>query len=124
MPKDYREFLLVYNGGYPEPDAFHFIGSEDGSTIDRFLGIGVGEHSNLEKYLKTYEGRLPCDFFPIAHDPGGNLICIGTKGQYKGQIFFWDHEYEADEEEPNMSNMSLVSQSFQELMDNLYELDI
>src|SRR5688500_3511951 len=70
LPTTYRDFLLTYNGGFPEPDAFTLIGTVDGSSVDRFLGVDVGPNSNLEKYLTNYESRLPPDLFPIAHDPG------------------------------------------------------
>ncbi len=124
LPRDYRDFLLRHNGGYPEPDGFQFKNSPDGSSVDRFLGLDVGEHSNIEKYLVTYRDRVPEGFFPIAHDPGGNLVLIGVKGKYTGKVFFWDHEDEADGYPPDMSNMHLVADSFSEFLRGLYEVEI
>lgn len=124
LPEEYRKFLSTYNGGYPFPDAFAIADIEDESTVDRFLQLGAGPHSNLEKYMTTYTGRLPNDLFPIAHDPGGNLICIGIDGDCFGKIYFWDHEFEADENEPDYSNVYLIADSFIEFLENLYELEL
>ena len=124
LPSEYKEFLLKYNGGYPSPDAFAIKEIEDESTVDRFLSIDAGPHSNLDKYVNTYSGRIPKDLFPIAHDPGGNLICIGIKGKNIRKIFFWDHEFEVDEGEPDYSNVHLIADNLSHFLDELYELDI
>jgi hypothetical protein len=124
LPSQYREFLKKYNGGYPIPDGFFLKDKSDGSSIDRFLGIDVGEHSNLEKYLVIYKGRIPKNLFPIAHDPGGNLIVIGLSGDTSDKIYFWDHEQESDDYEPEMSNIHLIADSFEEFLGGLYEIDI
>jgi len=123
LPIRYRDFLGKYNGGYPEPDGFLFKDESDGSSVDRFLEIGVGEHSNLEKYLVTYSGRIPKNLFPIAHDPGGNLVVIGLSGDEQNKVYFWDHESEADGYEPDMSNVNLVANDFAEFLGLLYEID-
>ena len=120
LPHQYRAFLLEYNGGYPEPDGFKF--AQDESFIDQFLSIGNGEHSNLESYIKTYKGRLPSDLLPIAHDPGGNLICIGIKNDVAGKVFYWDHEFESDEEAPDYSNVHIIAHDFNHFIDNLFEI--
>lgn len=124
LPRAYREFLLQHNGGYPEPDGFLFKDLSDGSSIDRFLGVDVGEHSNIDKYLVTYQERIPDGFFPIAHDPGGNLVLIGVTGRHSGNVYFWDHENEADGSAPDMSNMHLVAGDFSDFLNNLYEISI
>lgn len=124
LPSQYREFLKKYNGGYPTPDGFFLKDKSDGSSIDRFLGIDVGEHSNLEKYLDIYKDRIPKNLFPIAHDPGGNLIVIGLSGDTSDKIYFWDHEREPDGYEPGMSNVHLIADSFEEFLGCLYEIDI
>jgi hypothetical protein len=36
---------------------------------------------------------------PIAHDPGGNMVCLAVTGEKMGKIFFWDHEGISSEEE-------------------------
>ena len=109
LPSQYRDFLLTYNGGYPTPDAFDFKDSNTGSCVDRFLGIHGGQHNNLLTYLQNYNERIPNELFPIGHDPGGNLICIGVVGKNLGKVFFWDHEFEAEQgESANYSNITLI----------------
>lgn len=124
LPSQYRAFLKRYNGGYPVPDGFLLDDKSDGSCVDRFLGIDVGEHSNLEKYLITYKDRVPKKLFPIAHDPGGNLILIGVSGDTLGKIYFWDHERESDNYESEMSNVHLIARSFEKFLEGLYEIEI
>ncbi len=124
LPLQYREFLQKHNGGYPEPDGFLFKDESDGSSVDRFLGIDVGDHSNLEKYLVTYKNRIPKNLFPIAHDPGGNLVLIGLSGDELGKIYYWDHEREADGWEPDMSNVHLIANDLDEFLRKLYEIEV
>lgn len=124
LPSKYRDFLKKYNGGYPEPDGFRFKDESDGSSVDRFLGIDVGEHSNLEKYLSIYDGRVPKNLFPIAHDPGGNLVVVGVSDNEKDKVYFWDHEQEADGWEPDMSNVHLIADDFDEFLRRLYEINV
>lgn len=123
LPEHYRDFIKEHNGGYPIPDCFSFGDNDDGSLVDKFLGIDCGEHSNLEKYWVTYSSRIPKHFFPIAHDPGGNLVCIGVLEPYIGRIYFWDHEFETDGSEPDMTNMHLISETLESFLDNLYDED-
>lgn len=122
LPDQYKEFLKQYNGGYPDPDAFLFLDKSDGSSVDRFLSLDAGEDDDLFVYLKRYAGRTPSDMMPIAHDPGGNLVLIGLSDSNRGQVFFWDHEYE--DEDPGLSNVSLVSVDLKSFLDSLYEIDV
>lgn len=125
LPDDYKNFLLKYNGGQPLPNSFKFFSNkEDGSSVDRFLSLGKEKNSNLLKYYNNYKDRIPSDFFPIAHDAGGNLILMGPNSD-DNKIYFWDHEIEADEGYiPDMSNVYLISQSFSIFINSLYEVEI
>ncbi len=116
FPDEYKSFLLQSNGGKINPRNFTF-GAEDyeGSRIDKFLAVYSGEHDNFEKYFQMYKKdaqRLPDNLVPIAHDDGGNLICISVDGNDCGAIYFWDHEYELEDEE----NIFLIKSSFNEFL--------
>jgi hypothetical protein len=124
LPTEYRDFLAENNGGYPYPDGFCIKAIDDESTVDRFLGLDVGPNSNLDNYVRVYKDRIPKELFPIAHDPGGNLVCIGISGEHLGRIYFWDHEYEADESNVDFSNVHLVAETLEGFLANLYELEI
>ncbi len=125
LPVDYRDFLLKYNGGRPEPNCFDFKNTDDGSDVKLFYGFRKNYEYNLGKQIELRQNRLPIDLFPIAEDSGGNVICIGIRGEYSGKIYFWDHELEADAGEvPDFSNITLIADSFQEFLDGLYDLEV
>ena len=48
---------------------------------------------------------------------GGNQICLGISGKYRGKIYFWIHDMESDEE---MDNMFFLAHSFDEFFGDLY----
>ena len=117
FPDSYLKHLLAYNGGQCEPNIFEFVENEivTDSDIDWFLAIYDGEFDNLKDYIKTYKIekiRLPLDLIPIAHDSGGNLICISSQN---GGIYFWDHEKEMPyyKKEWEFNNVYLISASLQ-----------
>lgn len=116
--KKYKGFLLQYNGGYPESNLFRISGNQGVTVLNQFYGIG-DMYNNLEDYIDIYEYRLPCGFIPIADDPSGNVICLGTEGTFYDEIYFWDHEQES--EDPNdMSNMYLLANNINEFLETLY----
>lgn len=122
LPPDYRAFLLEHNGGYPEPDGFPIPGLGAGADgmVDRFLAVYEGDEDNLLEYVETYRGRVPEGFLPVAHDPGGNLICLALAGAEAGRVFFWDHEEEAEEgEPPTRENVYEIAASFTEFLNGL-----
>ena len=121
LPKSYREFVKTYNGGSPEPDCFDFHGGKDGSVLRYFYGImNTQSDQDLIYAFRTFRQRIPQDVLPIAEDPFGNLVCLAVKGKNRGKIYFWDHELETEEGEPDYSNMALIADSFDELLEELY----
>ena len=120
FPQQYKDFLLQFNGGRILPRNFTFgDGNYDGSRIDRFLAVYEGAYDNFENYLRIYKvdaQRLPDNLIPIAHDDGGNLICISASGEDVGALYFWDHEYESDEDE---ENLFLIAPTFNEFLTSL-----
>lgn len=129
FPIEYKDHLLKYNGGQCVPNVFRF--NENGkwteSCIDWFLAIYDGEYDNLKEYIRTFKldhKRLPTHILPIAHDPGGNLICISCDKDDEGYIYFWDHENEVDyivSGDKDYSNLYIIANSFNELIDGLKE---
>ncbi|TKG87913.1 SMI1/KNR4 family protein [Puteibacter caeruleilacunae] len=125
FPDEYKSHLLKFNGGRCKPNKFSFNenGKTTNSILDWFLAIHDGKYDNLIRYYNRYkreEKRLPDPIFPIAHDPGGNLICMSEKD---GKVYFWDHEKEVNylvEDDDNYSNLFLISNSFEEFLDALH----
>jgi hypothetical protein len=127
FPKEYKEHLLRYNGGRCSPSVFNFVenGEETSSAVDWFFSIYDGEYDNLVDYINIYKKdkeRLPVRMLPIAHDSGGNLVCISCSGADEGKVFFWDHE---KEDLPGIlndeyANMYLVANSFTQFLNELH----
>jgi cell wall assembly regulator SMI1 len=118
LPEEYRLHLLKYNGGKCKPNVFSFFenNKQTESSIDWFLAIYEGKYDNLKSYISTYiieQNRLPNKFVPIAHDAGGNLICISCSKEENGFIYFWDHEKEGDK------NIYLISKRFNDFIESL-----
>lgn len=97
VPAPYRAFLLRHNGGHPNRCCFRYgEGAYKDSMIGAFLAIR-GKGGTLPATVTNTAGRYPSHLFPIADDPGGNLILISTGDETDGAIYFWDHEVEGDD---------------------------
>lgn len=121
LPNQYRDHILKYNGGYPSKECFDTQGGGR-SKIHYFYAIYNGKYSNFENTytkFKIKQNRLLPHIFPIAHDEGGNQICISIGENDYGYVYFWDHEEEDDE--PSYENMYLIANSLNEFLDNLFE---
>ena len=130
LSEEYRSFLLIHNGGRPKPDVFKFrkrSGKLATSCVDWFLAVYDGEYNNFERYFQTFKvfrQRLPSELVAIAHDPGGNLVCVAVDGDQKGAIFFWDHEQECEDGEmPTYSNVYLIADSFSDFLSSLHTVE-
>jgi hypothetical protein len=129
FPTEYKEHLLEYNGGQCVPNVFSFYenGEITDSSIDWFLAIYDGEYDNLKNYIENYKikkKRLPFHILPIAHDPGGNLICISCGNDDIGNIYFWDHEKEVNyglANDQDYSNLYLIAENFKEFINGFKE---
>jgi hypothetical protein len=117
LPKQYTEFLLKYNGGYPKEAHFKISDNEGESLINKFYGIG-NMKSNLGDVFEILEGEIPENFVSIANDPGGNEILLGVNGEHYEKIYFWIHDIETGDE---MENMLLLADSLAEFFNSLYE---
>lgn len=130
IPEPYREFLKSHNGTQPDPGNFRMeledtglVGEElELATVSFFLGIDVQDSLNIERFVETFEGRLPDGYLPFARAAGGNLLCIATGGEDEGKIYFWDHEQEAGEgEEATTENLFFVAADFDQLLESFAE---
>ena len=122
FPDEYVNHLLAYNGGQCDPKVFEFMenGNLTQSNVDWFLAVYDGKHDSLEEYIKIFkidQERIPDSFIPIAHDPGGNLICISSVDK---KIYFWDHEKESVNIDHNESdNIYFIANSLEVFFNNL-----
>ena len=115
----YKGFLLKWNGGKVKPNVFMISDEQGPSVLSVFYGIG-DMYDNLTDFIEIMDERLPAGFIPIADDPSGNTICLGTKGPYYEKIYFWDHEQEPVDPD-DMSNMYFLANDINEFIKSLYE---
>jgi cell wall assembly regulator SMI1 len=97
FPADYSQFLQTCNGGQPKPNEFRMKrlrdGKECGGMIEWFyVANSTNDWNDLEREYRSYSYRLQPGFLPIAHDPGGNQICLILEGKHAGKVLFWDSD--------------------------------
>lgn len=121
LPDDYRNFLSEGDGA--RLVQFNTVfGSEFGGVREIFaVADRDGSYRKLPDVLRTYANRVPPGFLPIADDQAGNLFCIALMEPNRGEIYFWDHDFEAEEgEEPTQDNMHRVARSLMDLLDRIH----
>jgi len=127
LPVEYREFLLLYNGGKPIPDFFKVPEWQYEETyVTELKGLANGKPVDLSELFDLLDGRLPKGFIAIGSDPGGNQILLSLSNDKRGQVYFFDHENEPDDATDNVEdypNIYLVANSFNEFLKNLYSND-
>ncbi|UJB32226.1 SMI1/KNR4 family protein [Chromobacterium sp. Beijing] len=113
--QDYLEFLSKYNGGKPEPSSIKI--KTKSISIQYFYAHSTPLAScTLDYAITMHKGRIPLGYIPIAHDSSGSLLLLSCTGDNKGEVYYWDHNDEADcSAEPFFGNMAKVATSFTDL---------
>ena len=126
LPEDYREFLKTYNGVqfktvvcyrcletlYPGKNAMEGI-------VDWLYGLLGRENSrDLVYALDCFKQDMPKGCLPIGENIFGDQICIGTLGEQRGEIHFWDHDLDASD--GTMANLPLIARTFDEFVNSFY----
>jgi hypothetical protein len=127
IPADLKDFLLKYNGGQPEHDLFKGT-LPDGTTpfeiyVNCFLGIDPKDlASDIFANKAMFNGRIPHDLLPIAHDGIGNVVCIVLDGDLTGKICVWWHDVPTNENgTAGYPNIDVVCNSLPEFLSGLIE---
>ncbi|MEJ8553224.1 SMI1/KNR4 family protein [Tepidibacter sp. Z1-5] len=127
LPNDYRQFLLLNNGGKTDRRKFDTKDENDNgmiiSSIMLFCPLSDEVEFNLEKNYCVYnkEGKLiSSKFLPIGIDPVENLICISVEGNNKGATYHCDMAYIEEDGILEMDCIRLISRNFTEFIENLY----
>ena len=124
FPKAYREFLLKTNGGNPIKKYFLKKSTKELGEIRYFLGVSPERDKGLLEYKKVFSGRIPVNTLAIGSNSGGNLILLSVSGPDHGKIYYWDHNWEADDgQTPDYSNLTLIADSFEEFINGLKSED-
>ena len=97
---------------------------------DRVLNFFFGLFNNprleesIEWHLNIYDDRYPSSMLPIASAGGGDLILIGIKDEYQSKIFYWSHDFEAEESGSQyFENIEFISNSLKEFLSMLSSED-
>lgn len=124
MPEDYKQFLLNSNGGHVENNMFYADENNEIVGVRYFFGINTNNDNDVYKALDVYKNRVPSKLLPIGEDGCGNLFCLSLRDKDYNTVYFWDHELEADEDEPPTENNLLkVTGSFQKFINGLLPFD-
>ena len=126
LPKDYREFLLTYNGGRPvegevmgrddQPD----VPYEHGDAIECFFQLQPTEGAVSEFEVLLPPAEIPWDleevnfplhYLPIAEGGGGNLIVMECKGA-KNLVRYWQQ----DDYDERIEEHRVIADSFLDLL--------
>lgn len=92
LPGGYRAYLIEQDGGRL---------ADNDQAVKTIFGVGdVPDWADLWQKLDIYAGRVPPWLLPVANDEYGNLFCLSLRQSDHGSVWFWDHEEEADENEP------------------------
>jgi hypothetical protein len=122
FPEAYRAFLLRWNGGVPQPNAYYirgFAGNPEG-FLQVFYGIGYPiEACSLEWAFQMLRDEMPDNLLPIAGTCGPDRVCLCWYGDRAGQVYYWDGCNKPDP--PDFSNIYFIAESFRALLDSLHE---
>jgi len=92
LPKEYREFLVRYNGGEPIPPTFPIQGFPNNpfGDVQVFFGLNaVDETGDLNAIMADLKGLIPAGILPIACTGSDDFVCLDLRGG-KERIVFWD----------------------------------
>lgn len=124
MPEDYRWFLREFGASIPEiPQAYRLDpacpwgGGEALAGFDFLLGPESRCTDLLEMCIEYCGDRIPREFIPIGLDGVDNILCLGVRSPYRGQVYLWIFEEET--RPPTMDNMWFVANSFADFVEGL-----
>ena len=134
LPDDYRRFLLRTNGGNVDWYQFEGLTPEGKSwtaVVSHVGGLREEPDLSLRFARGCYQGRelqIPRALLWIMGDPGGNAICIGLTGKYRGRVYFWIHDEQPDPQEwdgevETAGNVILLANSFTDFVAGIVPRD-
>lgn len=112
LPEDYKQFVLKYDGGYPNPNHFKVDGKVE--IFNNLISLDENEYNNIYEILEDLQDRIGDQLIPFAEDGFGNLLCFDYSANKN--IVFWDHEKNYGD----FKELPLVCFSFSSLIENLF----
>jgi cell wall assembly regulator SMI1 len=117
LPDDYRDYLLQQDGGRL---------SDNNEAVSEIFGLNESfeYYNSMWKHLQMYRDRVPPWLLPVASDEYGNLFAISLRTSDFGSVWFWNHELEADEDEPpTEDNIELKAPSWTAFLESLQPVE-
>lgn len=126
IPVEYKEFLAKQNGGKPSPRRYVTKDGVTESSVMMFLPLADIDSSNLRRNFLIFNkaNLIPCNLLPIAEAPRKHQICISLDGKDVGSVYHWFADDEEEEIIPSYDYMNLISSSFQEFINSLFDPQI
>ena len=117
LPKDYRKFMLVYNGGVVSPLAHYPFGGRD-YCLYTICSLNDGHPYDLDRKCTSlnWEMAYALGHLCFGRDPGGSEFFIATRGSDRGAIHF------VDREEALGLGVVRIADSFRQLIEGLVPL--
>ena len=109
FPKEYRAFMLKYNGGSPSPAIFK------NQYLQLIFPIGK-TGTNLEREIKTFAFVLPKNVIPIALEGSGDYFCLDLS---TGRTLLFDHELDYPDGVVALDQLKVLANTFDEVIENL-----
>lgn len=126
FPKEYKDFLILYNGWklwFSRP-VIEIHELNQNVVPELFFWINTNSYDLIQDNLIIRKWRYPSWFVSISSDPWWNsfLLWVDLNNSDYWKVYFWDHENENpyEWEEPWMENMYLVANSFTEFMEKIH----
>ena len=110
LPVDYKEFLIMHNGGKPSLNIEPTVNSD----VQWIYGlVEQPYYASIFQPIDMFKNRIPSWYMPIANDSGGNLYIMSLFKDNYGLIAFWRHEEETKgSADQYFDNMDIVATSF------------
>ena len=123
LPHDFAFYLQYYGNDYIRED-YRFIPSiklpkkikQTQFEIDSIYGLNNDENK-IDDKINFYKDILPVELFPIADLAGGDLICMGIKGNKQNNVYICFHEMDGE-------NTFMVSNSFENFVENFKSIKV
>lgn len=112
LPEQYRNYLILFNGGKYEKDITKISAKEGDTRIHHMYGLHAGPgYRRLEADIINHEYLAICD------DAFGNEFLIKVNGVGYGGIYFLNHESQ------DKSALTYVAPDFSVFVDNMLSRD-
>ena len=122
LPKDYKKFLLQYNGGIPKDDTCDVLGSTGdflySFKIERFLSIDPKRKKyDIYRYYTAFKDETPPGLLPIAFDKFHNFLYISLDS---GRIYFIDRQGVVKKKDKLLHPLYVIAYDFEDFLSKLY----